>query len=286
MSENENLALSKINRFKDFLNQSTVKAQLHNSLRENAGAFASSMIDLYSGDDYLQKCDPQAVALECLKAASLKLPLVKSLGFAYVVPFKNVPTFTIGYKGLIQLAQRTGQYKTINADCVYEGELVGKDKLSGMIDLSGARTSDKVIGYFAYFKLLTGFEKILYMTKEEVEAWGAKYSPSYSSSSTPWKKEFDKMAMKTVLRQLIGKYGPTSVEMSTALEKDDRGTTPQQEMKEKANKQMIDIDPATGEVIPPESASDGPQNATKASQGETTPPQASGKSTGSHRVPF
>ena len=279
MSENENLALSKISQFKDILNQQTVRAQLRNSLHDNAGAFASSMIDLYSGDDYLQKCDPQAVALECLKAASLKLPLVKSLGFAYVVPFKNVPTFTIGYKGLIQLAQRSGVYKTINADCVYEGELVGSDKLSGMIDLSGARTSDKVVGYFAYFKLLNGFEKILYMTKEEVEAWGAKYSPSYSSGSTPWKKEFDKMAQKTVLRQLISKYGPMSMEMQTAFEKDDKGTTPQQEMKEKANKQMIDTDPATGEVIPPASAPDSPQDATKASESETTPAPASNKPT-------
>ena len=281
MSENENLALSKVNQFKDFLNQQTVRAQLRNSLHDNAGAFASSMIDLYSGDDYLQKCDPQAVALECLKAASLKLPLVKSLGFAYVVPFKNVPTFTIGYKGLIQLAQRAGVYKTINADAVYEGEIAGFDKLSGMIDLSGVRTSDKVVGYFAYFQLLNGFEKILYMTKEDVEAWGAKYSPSYNSSSTPWKKEFDKMAEKTCLRQLIGKYGPMSDEMQTAFTSDDKGTTPQQEMKKNANKQMIDIDPDTGEVKGSASGPDGPQNATKAPQGETTPAQAAGKP--SHR---
>ena len=248
MSENNNLAMSKVNQFKDILNQQTIRAQLRNTLHDNAGAFMSSMIDLYEGDSDLQNLDPQAVAMECLKAASLKLPLVKSLGFAYVVPYKHVPTFTIGYKGLIQLAQRSGTYKTINADAVYEGEIVGKDKLSGMIDLSGERKSDKVVGYFAYFKLLNGFEKILYMTKEEVEAWGAHYSPSYNSSSTPWKKEFDKMAMKTVLRQLIGKYGPMSDEMQTAFTSDDKGTTPQQEIKKNANKQMIDIDPETGEV--------------------------------------
>ena len=286
MSENNNLAMSKVNQFKDVLNQQTVKAQLHNSLRDNAGAFASSMIDLYEGDDYLQKCDPQAVAMECMKAASLKLPLVKSLGFAYVVPFKNVPTFTIGYKGLIQLAQRSGQYKTINADAVYEGELVSTDKLSGLIDLSGKRTSDKVVGYFAYFKLLNGFEKILYMTKEAVEAWGAKYSPSYNSNSTPWKKEFDKMAEKTCLRQLIGKYGPMSDEMQTAFISDDKGTTPQQEIKEKANKQVIDIDPKTGEVIPQEKASEKPQKPPKAAKGETTPPPTTDKPTASHRCPI
>lgn len=286
MNENNNLALSKVNRFKDILNQQTVRAQLRNTLHDNAGAFMSSMIDLYEGDDYLQKCDPQAVAMECLKAASLKLPLVKSLGFAYVVPFKNVPTFTIGYKGLIQLAQRSGAYKTINADAVYEGELVCKDKLSGMIDLSGERKSDKVVGYFAYFKLLNGFEKILYMTKESVEAWGAKYSPSYSSNASPWKKEFDKMAQKTVLRQLIGKYGPMSDEMQTAFVNDDKGTTPQQEVKEKANKQIIDIDPETGEVKSNVSAPEKPQEPAKAAKSETTPPPTADKPTASHKAPF
>jgi len=253
MSEN---SLAKVDQFKGILNSQTIRAQLKNSLKENAGAFMSSMIDLYSGDSTLQKCDPEKVALECVKAAALKLPLVKSLGFAYVVPYKNVPTFTIGYKGLIQLAQRTGQYKFINTDTVYEGELAESDKLSGMIDLSGERTSDKVVGYFAYFKLLTDFEKILYMTKEEVQAWAEKYSPSYNSSYSPWKTEFDKMAQKTVLRRLIGTYGPMSQEMQTALTTDDHGTTPQQEAKERANQKPIDIsytdvDPETGEVIEP-----------------------------------
>lgn len=284
MSDNNSLA--KVDTFKNILNQQTIRAQLRNTLHDNAGAFMSSMIDLYEGDNYLQNCDPQAVAMECMKAASLKLPIVKSLGFAYVVPFKNVPTFTIGYKGLIQLAQRSGTYKTINADAVYEGEFVRKDKLSGMIDLSGERKSDTVIGYFAYFKLLNGFEKILYMTKAEVEAWGAKYSPSYSSNSTPWKKEFDKMAMKTVLRQLIGKYGPMSDEMQTAFSSDDKGTTPQQEIKDQANKQMIDIDPTTGEVKDGETPSDKPQEATNASGGETTPPPAENKPTGSRKCPI
>ena len=123
--------LAKVDQFKMALNDGQIRAQVKNSLKENAGAFMSSMLDLYSGDSYLQKCDPMAVARECLKAASLNLPIVKSLGFAYVVPYKNEPTFIVGYKGLIQLAQRTGQYKTINSGVVYEGELVGHNKLSG-----------------------------------------------------------------------------------------------------------------------------------------------------------
>ena len=121
-------ALAKVDQFKSLLNTPTIRAQIKNSMKENSGAFMSSMIDLYSGDSTLQKCDPEKVLLECVKAASLKLPLVKSLGFAYVVPYKNVPTFVVGYKGLIQLAQRSKQYFTINDGNVYECELVGQDK--------------------------------------------------------------------------------------------------------------------------------------------------------------
>lgn len=248
MSTNQ---MAKMDQFKGILNSQTIRAQLRNSLKENAGAFMSSMIDLYSSDRTLQECDPEKVALECVKAAALNLPLVKSLGFAYVVPYKKVPTFIVGYKGLIQLAQRTGLYKTINADVVYDGELCGVDKLSGMLDLSGTRTSDTAVGYFAYFKLLNGFEKILYMTKDDVAAWGERYSPSYNSSYSPWRTEFDKMAMKTVLRRLIGAYGPMSAELQRVFETEDHGSTPQQEIKENANKTMIDItvDEETGEVI-------------------------------------
>ena len=217
----------------------------------------SSMLDLYAGDSYLQNCDPRSVAMECLKAASLDLPIVKSLGFAYVVPYKNhgvlTPTFIVGYKGLIQLAQRTGQYRTINADVVYEGQLKGHDLLSGMIDLSGERTSDKVIGYFAYFKLNNGFEKILYMSKADMEAWRDKYSPSAKSSYSPWKTEFDKMALKTCLRRLISTYGIMTVEMSDVMAKDTFESTPEQRAEQtvsaNANSTVIDIDTETGEVI-------------------------------------
>ena len=250
-------ALAKVDQFKSLLNTPTIRAQIKNSLKENSGSFMSSMIDLYSGDSTLQKCDPEKVLLECVKAASLKLPLVKSLGFAYVVPYKNVPTFVVGYKGLIQLAQRSKQYLTINDGNVYEGELVGQDKVSGMIDLSGERVSDTIIGYFAYFKLVNGFEKTLYMTHEEVEAWAKRYSTSFNSEFSPWKKEFDKMARKTLLRRLIGTYGAMSPDMQMAISQDDKGKTPVQEIQENANKTPIDvnvieIDPDTGEVMEPD----------------------------------
>lgn len=248
-----NTQIAPVDRFKAVLNSNDIKARLKNTLKNNWTQFATSMLDLYSGDAFLQKCDPQAVALECVKAATLDLPISKTLGFAYVVPYKNVPTFTIGYKGLIQLAQRTGQYRTINADVVYEGQLKGHDLLSGMIDLSGERTSDKVIGYFAYFKLNNGFEKILYMSKADMEAWRDKYSPSAKSSYSPWKTEFDKMALKTCLRRLISTYGIMTVEMSDVMAKDTFESTPEQRAEQtvsaNANSTVIDIDTETGEVI-------------------------------------
>ena len=232
-------ALAKIDAFKDVLNSQTIKAQICNSLKEKAGAFRSSMIDLYSSDYALQSCDPEKVALECVKAAVLDLPIVKALGYAYIVPYNNIPTFVIGYKGLIQLAQRSGQYQTINADVVYDGELTGKDKLSGMVRIDGKKKSDDVIGYFAYFKLLNGYEKMMYMSRQEMTDYVNRYCPSAKAKFSPWKSEFDKMACKTVLKQLIGKYGPTSLEMQKVLADDNKINVG--DIKEIPTKQIIDV---------------------------------------------
>ena len=235
--------LARIQEFKSILNSQTIRAQIAKSMGENAGSFLSSMIDLYNSDVQLQNCNPQEVVAECVKAAALKLPIVKSLGFAYVVPYKNKPTFIIGYKGLIQLAQRTGKYLCINTDIVYEGELKSFDKLSGMIDLSGERISDKPVGYFAYIKLVSGFEKTLYMSVEEVERWKLAYSKSHKSSYSPWQTEFDKMAQKTVLRRLISTYGYMTIEMANSITKDEYRTEDniKEEIKVKANKKTIDL---------------------------------------------
>lgn len=240
-------SISKMDQFKGVINSQSIRAQVANSFKdkEMAGAFLSSMLDLYSGDSALQKCDPEKVAMEAVKAASLHLPIVKALGYAYVVPYKGVPTFVIGYKGLIQLAMRTGQYKIINADAVYEGELVGFDKLSGIPDISGERKSDTVVGYFAYFRLVNGHEHVFYMSRPDMVKYAERYSPSYGSSYSPWKTDFDKMAMKTVLRQLLGKWGPTSTEMQQAEMLDDKSPVPVAS----PNRDMIDIDPDTGEVL-------------------------------------
>jgi recombination protein RecT len=211
-----------IEKLKAILDAESVKRQFQDVLKENAGAFVASIIDLYNTDPYLQGCDPKEVVMEALKAASLKLPINRQLGFAYIVPYRTggrmAPTFQLGYKGYIQLCMRTGAYRYINADVVYEGELVKHDKLTGELELDpSSRISDKKIGYFAFLETLNGFRKTLFMTVEEVKKHAKKYSKSYGGKNSPWTTDFDAMALKTVLRLLLSKYGIMSIEMQQAF---------------------------------------------------------------------
>lgn len=228
--ENENTAatvpVKKIDLLKNMLNSPSVQDQFKNVLADNAGPFIASVIDLFNSDTNLQLCDPKLVVMEALKGAILKLPIIKSLGFAYIVPFKKnnvqIPQFQIGYKGLIQLAMRTGQYRIINADEVFEGEYKSKNKLTGEFDLTGTKRSDQVAGYFAHFEMLNGFSKTLYMTVQQVTSHAQKYSKSYNTDYSPWKTEFAAMAKKTVIRGLLGHWGILSVEMISSLTDDDQ----------------------------------------------------------------
>ncbi len=246
----------KVANFKGLVNtQAMVKRMTTACGGEKEGKqFMASILDLYETEKSLQDCDPQKVLAECLKAAALNLPIVKSLGYTYVVPFKSNPTFIIGYKGLIQLAQRSGQYRYINADAVYEGEELSFDRVTGKLAITGEKTSDKATGYFAYFQLTNGFEKSFYMDLETMTNYAKKYSPSYNSSSSPWHSNFDAMAKKTVLRQVL-KYGPMSTDMQTAevMEVESAAKEAQAEADKHANRgpvvDILDVDQATGEVI-------------------------------------
>lgn len=200
------------------LSEQYVRDQLARVCAKNPEVFAASILDTYTSEKALQNCHPKAVAVECLKAAVLNLPLSRSLGFAYVVPYKGMPTFVVGYKGMIQLAMRTGAYRSINAGPVYEGEFKKRDRLTGNIDISGDKVSDTVVGYFAHFEMINGFTKTLYMTKEEAEAHGKRFSKTYNNG--PWKTDFDAMATKTVIRQLLSKYGMMSIEIQRAVAQD------------------------------------------------------------------
>lgn len=238
-------ALTPVERLKNILSKDSVKEQFTNALAENSNLFIASLIDIYAtGGKALQACDPKGLVMEALKAATLRLPINRNLGFAWIVPYKGQAQMQIGYKGYLQLAQRTGQYKYINADVVYEGELLYADKLTGEVDLSGEKVSNKVVGYFAHVETITGFKKTLYWTKEKVTEHAKKYSAGYNSKKqSPWDTDFDAMAVKTLLRALFARYGIMSVDMAAALNTDaEQYETPQDEIDANANGDIIDID--------------------------------------------
>ncbi len=265
----EQKQLTPVDRLKNVMSSESVQQQFKNALAENSSLFVASVIDLFASDTYLQKCNPNLVVMECLKAATLKLPINKSLGFAYVVPYKkqgvDIPQFQLGYKGYIQLAMRTGQYQRLNDGIVYKGQRVDFNPISGDMTISGTKESDEATGYFAFFRLNNGFEKLVYFSKENAEAHGKKFSKSYSKDSSPWKTQFDAMALKTCWRKLLGKYGILSVEMSNAIASDDEVTPARDQLKwdtdEQANQTPIDITPTpegdvnteTGEMVKTES---------------------------------
>jgi len=231
-------------------------------LGEKKSSFVNNLTALVSNSRQLQECDPVSVMYAGIKATALDLPLDQNLGFAYVIPFKNnrdnktEAQFQIGYKGFIQLAMRSGQFKTINVRDVREGEVISEDFVSGEITfrkLETNRESAKTIGYVAYFKLINGFEKMSYWTSEEIEMHGKRYSQTYASKkdyirdSSKWTTDFDAMAKKTVIKLLLSKYAPLSIEMQNAISSDqavitEKGTVyiDDSEMPE-TNKKIVEI---------------------------------------------
>lgn len=205
---------------KQFLEQANVKARFEELLGKRAPQFLASVLQVINSNDLLKKASPESVYMAAVTAATLNLPINNNLGFAYIVPFKGQAQFQIGYKGLIQLAQRTGQYKTISVTPVYEGQIVSEDPLNGFEFDWKAKQSDVIIGYAAKIVLINGFEKTLYSPVDSVKAHAKKYSQTYKRDMGLWKDEFDVMAQKTVLKHLISKYGPLSIELQTAVEAD------------------------------------------------------------------
>ena len=206
-------AIKKFDQFKITLRSDAVRERFETILNERAEAFLSSLLSVVANDDALQKCDPGSILTAAAKAAILNLPVEKSLGFAWIIPFKDTAEFVMGYKGYIQLALRTSFYEAINATPVYEGEQVNVNRLTGNITLNGAKTGDEVIGFASYFKMKNGFEKYIYMTVAEVHAHAKRYSKSYSYKNLAWKTNFNDMGKKTVIRQLLSKWGLLSIEM-------------------------------------------------------------------------
>ena len=211
---------------KGLLGTEQVKNRFEELLGKKAPGFVSSLLAVVNNNKLLAKAEPKTVISAGAMAAALDLPINQNLGFAYIVPYGNQAQFQMGYKGYIQLAMRTGQYKNINADVVYEGEIKNVNRFTGEFEF-GERTSDTVVGYMAYFKLTNGFEKYLYMTLDEMQAHAKRYSKNYKGGTDKWGlTDFHTMAIKTVLKRLLSKYGILSIEMmngpqlSTALQND------------------------------------------------------------------
>lgn len=241
-------------RLKDLITTEQVQTMFRNALKERADQFLASVVDLYNNDKTLQLCRPSEVLAEAFKAATLDLPINKQLGFAYIVPFKDnkqggksIPTFQLGYKGYIQLCQRTGAYRFINAGPAYEGEFVSENRLTGAIDLSGKRISDKLVGFFGYIETLNGFSKSIYWSVEKMNAHAKRYSKSFGYDSSPWRTNYEEMGTKTVLRNLLSKWGVMSIDMLHAEEADYNDAADAQ-----IAESQSEVAPATQDVTPPD----------------------------------
>lgn len=279
-----------VKSFQDVMNNNYYQSLLQNTLRENKGTFCTSLMELFSSDEKLMQCKPTDLMAEALKAASLHLPLNKQLGQCYILPFKNkgimTPTLVVGTRGYLQLAMRTGKYETINSDVVYAGELTGYDKVTGRLDLSGVRSSNVPVGYFAYFRMKNGLSKLLYMTLDEVCTYAKQYSPTvkFSDKTTAeslkklalkqaaegsgdgvgWYSNFESMALKTVLRRLLSKWGELSIESNDIINLDEApavSSTNERDVQFAEAKEVATVDTTTGEIVQPGAEVSQPQPA-------------------------
>ncbi len=216
-----------------YLTQDAVKDQINKVVGGKDGQrFISAIISATTVNPALQECSNQSILSAALLGESLKLSPSPQLGYYYLVPFNSnsgkVAQFQIGYKGLIQLAIRSGQYKKLNVMAIKEGELEYFDpldediKVNLMIEKWDEREALPTIGYYAFFELTNGFRKAMYWSKAQMESHALAFSPGYKAKKgyTFWEKNFDQMAYKTMLRQLIGKWGIMSIEMQNAFDGD------------------------------------------------------------------
>lgn len=220
----------KMPTLKEFFEQDNVKGKFQELLGKRSQGFITSVLQIVTNNDMLKKADQMSIYNSAAVAAILDLPLNNNLGFAYIVPYnqsyqdeqgtwkkKQVAQFQLGYKGFIQLAQRSGQFKTIASTPIYEGQLIEENPLTGFVFDFTKKKSETVIGYAAYFALINGFEKVFYMTVAELKKHGKSFSQTFKNDKGLWKDNFDAMANKTVIKLLLSKYAPLSIEMQRAI---------------------------------------------------------------------
>lgn len=183
-----------------------------------ANSFMSSVISVANGNPQLRKAEPMSIIGAAMVAATMQLQVIPTLGQCYIIPYGSKAQFQVGYLGLLQLCQRSGQFKKILAAPVHEGEYISGDEFDeDYVFDKKQRKSDKIVGYMAKFELLNGFTKVAYWDVDRVKAHATKFSQAYRSGFTsPWKSDFDAMAQKTVLKSIL-KYAPKSIEMQNAV---------------------------------------------------------------------
>lgn len=207
---------------KNFINGEAAMKKMQELMGKNAASFATSIMQIVNSNELLQKATPHSVFNAACMAATLNLPINNNLGFAYIVPFNNRKAgtteaqFQLGYKGFIQLAQRSGQFKRINACAVYDQD-TEEDVHQRLTSLIPAKPQGRIIGYIAYFQLLNGYEANLTMSMEELEAHAKQYSQTYKRGYGVWADNFEAMARKTVIKLLLSQQAPLSIEMQQAV---------------------------------------------------------------------
>lgn len=209
---------------KQLFDKPEVRSKFESILGKKSSGFIISVINCINDNELLKKADQNSILFASANAAILDLPINPNLGFAYIIPYnkkmkdgtyKQMAQFQLGYKGFIQLAQRSGQLKTISATPIYSGQIVEENPLTGYKFDFTKKESDEVIGYACYFSLVNGFEKTVYMTKQELRTHGSKYSKTFKGGL--WSTDFDAMALKTIIKLTLSKYAPLSNEMQRAI---------------------------------------------------------------------
>lgn len=237
------------------IGQKSVQERFEKMLGKKSAGFLSSLLTLTNNNKLLANADPRTVLAAAATAASLDLPINQSLGKAWIVPYKGTAQFQLGYKGVIELAQRSGRLKFITMTPVYAGEIRDWNRFTETYQ-AGEKESDEVVGYFASFELLNGFKKSAYWTKEEVTKHAKRFSKSFGSG--PWQSDFDAMACKTVLLSIMKTYAPMSIEMQQAVEADgkvatfnDNGDTEYMDIEAETitDEQGRTINTETGEIV-------------------------------------
>lgn len=212
------MANNNLPQLKAALNAPSVKAKFNEMLGKRSSQFMTSITSVVQNNSLLQKADVNSIIMGSAIAASMDLPLNPNLGYAALVPFNSkdgcFAQLQVMTKGWVELFLRSGQCQSIINEVVYDGQLVKKNRFTGeyLFD-EDSKKSDNVIGVMAYFRLMNGYEKYEYMTIEEVKAHAQKFSQTYRKGAGIWKEHFLEMSKKTVLKKLITKWAPKSIEM-------------------------------------------------------------------------